>query len=113
MISIIGDSMFNLFKNIIFVLFISVCSANANEVVNVYTSRHYESDKDLYKEFEDITGIKVNYISGKGKALFERIKSEGKNSPADVFITVDASNLWKVESEGYFQEIKSKKSEKA
>jgi len=113
MISIIGDSMFNLFKNIIFVLFISVCSANANEVVNVYTSRHYESDKDLYKEFEDITGIKVNYISGKGKALFERIKSEGKNSPADVFITVDASNLWKVESEGYFQEIKSKKIRKS
>ena len=91
MISMIGGTVFNLFKKILFVLFISVYSVNANEVVNVYTSRHYESDKDLYKEFEDKTGIKVNYISGKGKALFERIKSEGKNSPADVFITVAVS----------------------
>ena len=41
--------------------------------------------------------------------MFERIKSEGKNSPADIFITVDAANLWKVESEGFFQRIKSRK----
>ncbi len=77
--------------------------------VNVYTSRHYDSDTALYKEFTKETGIKVNIISGKGSALLERIKSEGKNSPADIFFTVDAGNLWKVQKEGLFQSIKSKK----
>ena len=75
--------------------------------VNVYTSRHYDSDENLYEEFFKISGIKVNVISGKSKALIERIKSEGKNSPADVFITVDAGNLWKVQNEGLFQRINS------
>ena len=77
--------------------------------VNVYTSRHYDSDDALYEEFTKETGIKINIISGKGSALLERIKSEGKNSPADIFFTVDAGNLWKVQKEGLFQSIKSKK----
>jgi len=77
--------------------------------VNVYTSRHYDSDDALYEEFTKETGIKVNIISGKGSALLERINSEGKNSPADIFFTVDAGNLWKVQKEGLFQSISSKK----
>ena len=77
--------------------------------VNIYTSRHYDSDDALYEEFRKETGIKVNIISGKSSALLERIKSEGKNSPADIFFTVDAGNLWKVQKENLFQEIKSKK----
>jgi len=77
--------------------------------VNIYTSRHYDSDDALYKEFTEETGIKVNIISGKGSALLERIKSEGKNSPADIFFTVDAGNLWKVQKEGLFQSINSNK----
>ena len=76
--------------------------------VNVYTSRHYDSDAALYSEFTDLTDIKVNVISGKGPALIERIKSEGVNSRADIFFTVDAGNLWKVQKEGLFQGIKSK-----
>ena len=47
--------------------------------VNVYTSRHYDSDEVLYKEFTQETGIRVNIISGKGSALLKRLKSEGKN----------------------------------
>ena len=77
--------------------------------VNIYTSRHYDSDNALYEEFTKETGIKVNVISGKGSALLERIKSEGNNSPADIFFTVDAGNLWKVQKENLFQEIKSSK----
>ena len=77
--------------------------------VNIYTSRHYDSDDALYEEFRKETGIKVNIISGKGSALLERIKSEEKNPPADIFFTVDAGNLWKVQKENLFQEIKSKK----
>ena len=77
--------------------------------MNIYTSRHYDSDDLLYEEFTKETGIKVNIISGKGSALLERIKSEGINSPADIFFTVDAGNLWKVQKEDLFQEIKSTK----
>ena len=91
---------------LLFILFGNTLLTNE---VNVYTSRHYDSDTALYKEFTKETGIKVNIISGKGSALLERIKSEGKNSPADIFFTVDAGNLWKVQKEGLFQSIKSKK----
>ena len=63
----------------------------------------------MYAEFTRETGIAVNIISGKGSALLQRLKSEGKNSPADIFFTVDAGNLWKVQKEGLFQSIKSKK----
>ena len=80
----------------------------ANEV-NIYTSRHYDSDDQLYEDFRNETGIKINVISGNGNALLERLKSEGKNSPADIFFTVDAGNLWKIQKEGYFQSISSSK----
>ncbi len=53
--------------------------------VNLYTSRHYDSDDALYQKFTDTTGIKVNVISGKGKALMERLASEGANSPCRCF----------------------------
>ena len=76
--------------------------------VNVYTSRHYDSDDALYQKFTDSTGIKVNVISGKGKALMERLASEGANSPADVFITVDAGNLHDAKLKNISQKIDSK-----
>ena len=96
-------------KKLLSLLLLSFFSASflfAQEV-NIYTSRHYDSDDALYEEFTNDTGIKVNIISGKGGALLERLKAEGKNSPADVFFTVDAGNLWKVQKEGLFQSIKS------
>ena len=77
--------------------------------VNIYTSRHYDSDEALYAEFTKTTGIQVNVISGSGNALMERLKAEGDTSPADIFFTVDAGNLWRVQKEGYFKSINSKK----
>lgn len=77
----------------------------AEEVVNVYSARHYESDDAIYDAFTKETGIKVNLIEGKGPALVERIKSEGKLSPADVLVTVDAGNLWRAEQAGVFQAV--------
>ncbi len=91
---------------LLFSFFINLIIA---EEVNVYTSRHYDSDDALYEEFTEETGIKVNIISGKGSALLQRLKVEGKNSPADIFFTVDAGNLWKVQKEGLFQSIQSEK----
>ena len=97
-------------KNLYFILILALFGqvSSANEV-NVYTSRHYDSDPGLYQEFTNETGVKVNIISGKGSALLERIKAEGKNSPADIFFTVDAGNLWKVQKENLLQSITSKR----
>ena len=91
---------------LLFTFFVNLVTADE---VNVYTSRHYDSDDALYEEFTQETGIKVNIISGKGSALLQRLKAEGKNSPADIFFTVDAGNLWKVQKEGLFQSIQSEK----
>jgi iron(III) transport system substrate-binding protein len=78
------------------------------EELNIYSSRHYQTDAALYDSFTRRTGIKVNRIEGKGDALIERIKSEGANSPADVLITVDAGRLWRADQAGLFQVVRSK-----
>jgi iron(III) transport system substrate-binding protein len=87
--------------------------ANASEeVLNLYTSRHYQTDEALYDGFTKATGIKVNRIEGKEDALIERIKSEGANSPADVLITVDAGRLWRAEQAGLLRSVRSEILEK-
>ncbi len=82
--------------------------ANAqNGQINLYSSRHYNTDDELYDNFSRITGIKVNLIEGKADALIQRIKSEGRNSQADVLMTVDAGRLWRADSEGLFTPVNS------
>lgn len=83
------------------------------EVVNVYSSRHYDSDDAIYREFTEATGIRVNLIEGKDDELIERIQSEGTNSPADVLITVDAGRLWRAEQAGVLQPVQSETLEAA
>lgn len=82
-------------------------AARAEEVLNIYTSRHYQTDEAFYEDFTARTGIKINRIEGKGDALIERIRNEGANSPADVLITVDAGRLWRAEQAGLFQQVTS------
>lgn len=79
----------------------------AERVVNVYSARHYESDKDLYTLFEQQTGIKVNAISGKAPELIERIRREGEATQADLFVTVDGGILFTAKSSGILQPINS------
>src|SRR5690606_32627093 len=87
--------------------------AQAQEVLNLYSARHYQTDDALYAGFTEKTGIEINRIEGESSALIERIKSEGANSPADVFLTVDAGNIWRAEEAGLFQPVKSEVLEKA
>ena len=70
--------------------------------VNLYSSRHYNTDDELYETFTDLTGIRVNLLEGKADVLLERINNEGANSPADVFMTVDAGMLWRADQAGVF-----------
>ncbi|MCC6534178.1 MAG: Fe(3+) ABC transporter substrate-binding protein [Burkholderiales bacterium] len=83
-------------------------SAIAQEnVLNLYTARHYQTDEALYTGFTKRTGIRVNRIEGGEDALFERIKNEGAHSPADVFITVDIGRIWRADQAGIFEAVKS------
>src|SRR3989304_593932 len=83
-------------------------AATAQEnVLNLYSARHYGTDETLYASFTQLTGIKINRIEGGEDALFERIKAEGANSPADVFITVDVGRIWRADQAGIFAPAKS------
>ena len=81
--------------------------AAAAEVVNVYNSRHYGTDQQLWDEFTKATGIEVNVVDGTHEQLIQRMQSEGANSPADVFITVDAGRLAQASGLGLLQPVKS------
>lgn len=75
--------------------------------VNLYTSRHYDVDDELYKKFEEQTGIKVNVIKGEPDELLERIIREGGATPADLFLTADAGRLFRAKEEGILQAVSS------
>ena len=81
-------------------------AANANEV-NLYSSRHYDTDQALYDNFTAATGVKVNLIEGNADELIERIKAEGANSPADLLITVDAGRLNRAQEAGILAPVTS------
>jgi iron(III) transport system substrate-binding protein len=75
--------------------------------VNLYTARHYDVDDELYKKFEEETGIKVNLIKGEADELLERIKREGDATEADLFLTADAGRLFRAKDDGLFQAVSS------
>jgi len=82
--------------------------SQSSGVLNLYSARHYQTDEALYANFTKQTGIKINRIEADDNALYERLRSEGKNSSADVILMVDAARLWRAEIEGLFQPVKSK-----
>jgi iron(III) transport system substrate-binding protein len=81
--------------------------ALAEGELNIYSARHYDTDERLYSAFEEMTGITVNRIEAGADELLERIKAEGANSPADIFITVDAGRIWRAAEAGVFQPVES------
>ena len=93
-----------------FFTFFSISSANE---VNIFSARHYDSDIQLYEKFTKKTGIKVNVVSGKDKALQKRITEEGKDCIADLYITADAGRLGAFQAKGMFQRGASSKAVKA
>ncbi len=82
-------------------------TAVAEGVVNIYSSRHYDTDESLYEQFTAATGITVNKIEGEADELIARMQAEGANSPADVFITVDAGRIWRADEAGLLQPVAS------
>lgn len=84
----------------------ATCAEEA--VLNLYSARHYQTDESLYTDFTKQTGIRINRIEGKEEELLERLKNEGANSPADIFLTVDAARLAKAHELGLFAPVTSK-----
>lgn len=81
--------------------------AQSGGQLNLYSARHYDTDDALYQSFTDRTGVRVNLVEAEADQLIERIKSEGVNSPADVFITVDAGRLWRAQQDNLLEPISS------
>ena len=89
-------------------LLILIATAPISAQINLYTHRHYNSDKILFEKFTKETGIKINVIKGSADQLIQRMISEGKNSPADILLTVDAGRLHRAKEAGVLQSINSK-----
>ncbi len=98
-------------KSKAFLILLAACAAlpaaSQEKVLNLYSSRHYQTDEALYDEFTKQTGVRVNRIEANEDVLLERLKSEGARSPADVLVTVDAGRLWRAEQLGLFQPVRS------
>lgn len=82
-------------------------AAMAQGEVNLYSSRHYDTDERLYSDFTEATGITINRIEGNADELIARMQAEGANSPADILLTVDTSRLERAKAAGVLQSIDS------
>lgn len=86
-----------------------VTGASAQEqVLNLYSARHYQTDEALYSDFTKATGIRVNRVDADDAGILARLRSEGASSPADVILLVDAARLFRAEADGLFQPFRSK-----
>lgn len=78
-----------------------------SKILNLYTSRHYETDDKLYEEFTKETGIKINVVEGNPDELLERLEREGADTEADLFITADAGRLDAAKKKDLLQSVNS------
>ena len=94
---------------ILIVLLYASCSPTEKKLneINIYSQRHYTVDEIQYKNFEQLTGIKVNVVKANADELIERLKNEKENSPADLFITVDAGKLYRARELDLLQKFTS------
>lgn len=89
-------------------LLIAAGSAAAqDQVLNLYSARHYQTDEALYANFTKATGIRIQRVDADDAGIITRLKAEGSASPADVVLLVDAARLWRGEADGMFMPVKS------
>src|SRR5687767_2889917 len=85
----------------------SAAAAQIGGQLNIYWARHYDTDAKLFSDFTAQTGVQLNIVEGTEDQLISRIESEGRNSPADLLVTVDAGRLWRAEQAGLFSPVHS------
>ena len=86
---------------------VNIPTNSAEKEVRVYSGRHYNTDRSVYKKFAEETGIKVRLIEAAGISLIERLKREGKNSQADLILLVDAARITNAAKAGLLQSVES------
>jgi len=86
---------------------VNLPSYSTEKEVKVYSGRHYNTDRNVFKKFAEETGIKVRLIEASGISLIERLKREGKNSQADLILLVDAARITNADKLGLLQKIES------
>ena len=85
----------------------SFAASAQEQVLNLYSARHYQTDEALYANFTKATGIRINRVDADDAGILARLQSEGAASPADAILLVDAARLWRAEADGLFQPVKS------
>src|SRR5690554_1744773 len=105
--SVMNQSFFRVICVSVLSLSMWSCAGDSDEVVNIYTHRHYAADQELFARFTEQTGIKVNVVNASADELIQKLELEGANSPADILITVDAGRLYRAEEKGLFQSFQS------
>lgn len=85
----------------------SLSPSEADKEVNVYSHRHYDADRLLFKKFTVKTGIVVNVVKASADQLIKRLEIEGDHSPADLLITVDAGRLYRAQQKELLQPVES------
>ena len=88
-------------------------STNESKEITIYTHRHYDSDKTIIANFEKETGIKVNVVKAKADELLQKLEAEGKQSPADLLLTIDAGRLVRAKQKDLLQSAQSEIIEKS
>jgi iron(III) transport system substrate-binding protein len=92
--------------SLLLVLIPSPARSEEKEVV-VYSSRIEQLIKPVFDAFTETTGIPVRFTTDKAGPLIQKLMAEGKETPADMLITVDAGNLWQAADKGLLQPVNS------
>ena len=85
---------------------LAACGGNSGPTLTVYSGRHYGIET-AFEKYEKESGVNVEFLTGNDAELRERIAAEGDETEADVYLTVDAGNLWRAAEDGLFQPINS------
>jgi iron(III) transport system substrate-binding protein len=82
-----------------------VAAGSSDDALVVYNGRSHYGDEQVFADFEEATGIDVELRGGTGPELYERLRREGEDTPADVLVTTDLANLWRAEESGLLQGV--------
>jgi iron(III) transport system substrate-binding protein len=96
-----------------FVGVVLATSASSDDELVIYSARSHYGEEQPFKDFAKKTGTNLLIRGGSASELYERLKSEGKDTPADVLITVDAANLWRAKEAGLLEPVHSPKIDSA
>src|SRR5215207_1469661 len=83
-----------------FVGVIFATTGSSSDELVLYSARSHYGEEKPFEDFAKESGIDVTIRGGSASELYERLRSEGSNTPADVLITVDAANLWRAKEAG-------------